>query len=117
MEIIRLLLENGANITPHDGHVLCETVQDGYPDTSVKLIEYGLNVDISLLQAAIYRGDMGIVRLLLEKRLGVNTLQGSPWALSTLIRAIREDRADVVGLFIELGLDIDVEDDSVLQRE
>lgn len=115
LEIVRLLLENGANVNAPDRHTaLGLAVKHGYREIVHLLLENGADTNViqdygsgTVLQLASCRGDIEIVHFLLEKGADVNTTSNRKY--STLQQASRDGYHAIVRLLLEKGADINID--------
>ena len=116
MRVVRLLLENGADINARRGrygNALQAALFYGYEGIVRLLLENGADVNAqggdygNALQAASSKGDEGIVRLLLENGANVDAQGGRHG--NALQVAIYKGHEGVVRLLLENGADVNAQ--------
>lgn len=112
MEIARLLLEEGADISPSQvvRAMFC-TIEKDCDDLTEHLLNQGVDLDVldglgNCLNKAIEKENMKIVNLILGKGINVNIRD---WSRETaLILATRRNLVSMVELLLEKGADINI---------
>ena len=108
-ELVRLLIEHGAQIDGHRGHtasLLMEALRSGHADVVAVLLEKGADPNLkdhggqTPLMLATSSNDMRSIRVLLAAGADVSV---SHYSGSALARAVRAGNVDIVRLLLSVG--------------
>lgn len=113
-EIIRYLIENGADFGPDDGVLLKEVMDYCSPTLIWSFVKYGLNIrhdDDSALVSLLESKDFSTVRCFVENGANVNTQNNKPLKI-----ALRSSRLDIFNYLISHGADIHFNDEYILKE-
>jgi ankyrin repeat protein len=113
LEIVRLLLENGADVHVENDDALRLASQEGHLEMVRLLLEKGVNVNAKYghaLRAASAAGHLEIVKLLIENGAKVNAKEDE-----ALREASRSGHFKIVKLLIENGAKVNAFDDVALR--
>lgn len=108
LEVVKLLLENGADIDDFDFSLM---IWEGYWEIVKPLIERGANIDFTfLLYEASRAGQLELVKISIEKGVDVNTRNRDGW--TALEGASSGGHSDVVKLLVEKGANVNAQDEN-----
>lgn len=114
LDVVKYLVEHGADIHYGNDKILIDAVSTGYLDIIKYLVSIGININRLYedpLSEAATRGYLDIVKYLLSQ--GANIHQNNDLAL---ISAVFAENLDVVDYLLSQGADIHAQNDSALMR-
>lgn len=113
-EIIRCLIENGADFGPDDGVLLKEVTDYCSPTLIWSFVKYGLNIrydDDSALISLLESEDFLTARCFVENGANVNAQNNKPLKI-----ALESSRLDIFNYLITYGADIHFDDEYILKK-